>query len=72
MIGENYMRVPKTVYLNSLDDLEEYVHNKATLGDVLMCISNEYGSTRVYVYYCTKSSIGEDVKNPYWLVLEDI
>lgn len=65
------MRLPKTIYLKSLDDLEEYVHNKAILGDVLMCISNEYGSTRVYVYYCTKENIGENVK-PYWLVLENI
>jgi len=64
------MRLPKTIYLKSLDDLEEYVHNKAILGDVLMCVSNEYGSTRAYVYYCTKENIGENVK-PYWLVLEN-
>ena len=65
------MRLPKTIYLKSLDDLEEYVHNKAILGDVLICVSNEYGLTRVYMYYCTKENIDKNVK-PYWLILENI
>lgn len=65
------MRLPKTIFLLSLDDLEDYVHNKAVSGDILMCISNEYGSTKVYGYCCTQENIGKNVK-PYWLVLENL
>lgn len=41
--------LPKTIFL-PLDKLEDYVHNKATPGDRLMCVSNEYGITREYIY----------------------
>lgn len=61
------MRLPKQVFILP-DELEDYVHNKAIVGDILRSFSNEHGVTREYIYVCTKDNIGKDVK-PYWMVL---
>ena len=61
------MRLPKNVYMASPDYLEDYVHNEAIPGDILICVFDEYGVTRECIYHCTKDNIGKDVK-PYWMV----
>ena len=50
------------------DGLENYIHNKAVVGDILRSFSNENDIYKEYIYICTKDNIGKDVK-PYWRVL---
>lgn len=61
------MRLPKVVYMLP-DELEDYVHNEAIVGDILKSFSNECGVLREYVYCCNKDNIGKDVK-PGWMML---
>ena len=51
-----------------LDELEDYVHNKAVQGDVLKSVFKEYGIKRECIYICTKDNIGKGIK-PYWKLL---
>ena len=60
------MRLPKDVFMSSLDDLEDYVHNEAIPGDTLWCVADDH---RKYVYSCNKDNIDKDVK-PYWMVAD--
>lgn len=62
------MRLPKVVYMLP-DELEDYVHNEAIVGDILKSFSNECGVLREYVYCCNKDNIGKDVK-PGWMVVD--
>lgn len=61
------MRLPKQVFMLP-DELEDYVHNEAIVGDILRSWHHERGIVREYIYICTKDNIGKDVK-PYWMVL---
>lgn len=57
------MEMPKTIYME-MEELNDYVHNKAILGDVL--IAKDKLTQITYVYFCnTKDSIGKNA-NPYW------
>jgi hypothetical protein len=57
----------KVVYMLP-DELEDYIHNKAVVGDILKSFSNEDGIYREYIYICTKNNIGKDIK-PYWMIV---
>lgn len=48
-----------------LDELEDYVHNKAVPGDVLKSVSKE----GEYIYVCNKDNIGKNIK-PYWRLIK--
>lgn len=60
--------IKPTVYAMSPDKLDDFVHNKASVGDILM--SYDAVRNRRLIYLCNEKNIGKDIY-PVWMAFDE-
>lgn len=55
-------------YAMSPSKLDDFVHNKASVGDIL--ISYDAVHNRRLIYFCNEKNIGKDI-HPFWISFDE-
>lgn len=65
----DYIKIIPKVHAMLPNQLSDFVHNRAQVGD----IATTYDSTtnKRYVYFCNEKNIGKDI-NPVWMMIDEI
>ena len=60
--------IKPSVYAMKLNELTDFVHNKAKAGDV--AYTYDLATNKKYIYFCNQNNIGKDV-NPVWMIVAE-
>lgn len=65
---QNYIKVTPSIYAIMPNQLADFVHNKAQVGDI--ATTYDTATNQRYIYFCTPSNIGKDI-NPIWMMVDE-
>ena len=65
---QNYIKITPSVYAMKLNELYDFVRNKAQVGDIATTLDST--TNQRYLYFCTEKNIGKDI-NPVWMMVDE-
>lgn len=65
---QDYIKIVPSVYSMLPNELADFVHNKAQVGDI--ALTRDSTTDQRYIYFCTAENIGKDI-NPVWMMIDE-
>lgn len=63
---KDYIKIIPKVHAMLPNQLADFVHNKAQVGDI--AYTHDSVTNKRYIYFCNEKNIGKDV-NPVWMMV---